>query len=151
MSVLGSWYRAEGWRGMLAQYNSPSPETKCRLTTDFEVMPVLNQYRFQCWHGTDVQYRISNDGQLPAKLPCLCQHYASTAPVLQILLRYWRGTIPVVKFHLWYQKNVSFIQRNCFLGVFEFKISNFVSFTLHWEKRFNWIKENNLFERLSLI
>ena len=23
--------------------------------------------------------------------------------------------------------------------------------TLHWEKRFDWIKENNLFERLSLI
>ena len=22
---------------------------------------------------------------------------------------------------------------------------------VHWEKRFDWIKENNLFERLSLI
>ena len=30
---------------------------------------VLNQYRFQCWHGTDLQYRASTDGQLPAKLP----------------------------------------------------------------------------------
>ena len=32
-------------------------------------MPVLNQYWFQCWLGTDVQYRTSTDGQLPAKLP----------------------------------------------------------------------------------
>ena len=23
--------------------------------------------------------------------------------------------------------------------------------SLHWEKRFDWIKENNLFERLSMI
>ena len=53
---------------VLAQY-SPSPEIKCRLITDFRVIPVLNQYRFQCWHGTDFQYRASTNGQLAAKLP----------------------------------------------------------------------------------
>ena len=120
-------------------------------------MPVLNQYSFQCWHGTAgmVLYHASTDGQLPVKFPfgaapvvgrayastepvqfsvlawyhwhglvsrqyrwttfsqvtfrsrssgrpCLCQHYASTTTVLQILLRYWRGTQPVVNFHLAY-------------------------------------------------
>ena len=68
-------------------------------------MPILNQYRFQCWHGTDAQYRASTDGQLPAKLPfgvtsVVGRAYASTAPVLQIFLRYWRGTKPIVNFHL---------------------------------------------------
>ena len=92
MPVLDSWYRAESWRG--TGIYSPSPETKCRLTTDLGVMPVQIQYRFQCWHGTDVQYRDSIDGQLPAKLPfgaapMVGRAYASTAPVLQILLRYY--------------------------------------------------------------
>ena len=32
-------------------------------------MPILDQYRIQCWHGTDVQYRASTYGHLPAKLP----------------------------------------------------------------------------------
>ena len=46
-------------------------------------MPVLNQYRFQCWHGTDVQYRACTDGLLPAKLnfgaaPVVGRTYAST-------------------------------------------------------------------------
>ena len=68
-------------------------------------MPVLNQYRFQYWYGTDVQYRASADGQLPVKLPfkaapVIGGAYAKTTPVLQILLRYWRGTKPVVNFNL---------------------------------------------------
>ena len=67
-------------------------------------MPVLNQYRFQYWHGTDVQYRASTNGKLPAKFPfgaapVVGRAYASTAPVQQILLRYWCGTKPVVNFH----------------------------------------------------
>ena len=45
--------------GAVLAWYSPSPETKFRLTTDSEVMPVLNQYSFQCWHGTDVQYHAS--------------------------------------------------------------------------------------------
>ena len=55
--------------------------------------------------GTDVQYRASTDEQLPAKLPfgdapVAARAYASTTPVLQILLRYWRGTKSIVNFHL---------------------------------------------------
>ena len=91
---------------ILAQY-SPSPETKCRLTTDFGAMSVLNQYRFQCWHGAEVQYRASTNGQLPEKLPFVAapvvgRAYASTMPVLQILLRYWHVTKLVVNSHLGY-------------------------------------------------
>ena len=72
-------------------------------------MPVLNQYRLQCWHATDVQCRASTDGQVPAKLffgavPVVSRVYASTISVLQILLRYWRGLKPVVNFHLGYYK-----------------------------------------------
>ena len=98
---IGTWPRV----GAVLASSSPSPETKCRLSTDFGVMPVLNQYRFQCWHGNDVQYQASTDGKLQAKLrfgaaPVIDQYYASTVPVLKILLRYWRGTKPVVKFHL---------------------------------------------------
>ena len=59
-----SWYWAEGRRG--TGIISPSSENKYRRTTDFGVMPVLCQYRFQCWHGTDVGYRACTDGQLPA-------------------------------------------------------------------------------------
>ena len=81
-------------------------------------MPVLNQYRFQYWHGTDVQYRASNNGQFPTKLPfgatsvvvisytscmpALYQYRASTAnpsavlamPILDSVYRAegWRGT-----------------------------------------------------------
>ena len=49
-------------------------------------MPVLNQYRFQCWYGTDVQYCASTDGQLLANLPfgaspVVGRAYASTMPV----------------------------------------------------------------------
>ena len=66
-------------------------------------MPLLNQYGFQCWHGTDVQYRTSTDGHLPAKLPfgatplvgrgypALCQCRASTANPSVVLARYQAG------------------------------------------------------------
>ena len=89
---------------ILAKY-CPSPETKSRLTTDFGVMPVLNQYRFQFWNDTDVQYRASTDGQLLAKLhfgavPLVGRAYANIMPVLQILQRYWRGALPVVNSEL---------------------------------------------------
>ena len=81
---------------VLAQY-SPSPETKCRLTIDFGVIPVLNKYRFQCWHGTDVQYHASIDGQLPAKLPfrtapVVGHAYASTMPVPRQYCKSFCGT-----------------------------------------------------------
>ena len=84
MPVLNSWYRAEGWR--ITGIVQPSPETKFWLSTDFGVMHVLNQYIFQCEHGTDVQYRASTDEQLPAKLsfgaaPVVGRAYASTMPV----------------------------------------------------------------------
>ena len=59
---------------VLARY-SPRPETKCRLTSD----------------SIQVTFQSRAGGR-----PCLCQHCASTAPVLQILLRYWRRTKPVV-------------------------------------------------------
>ena len=93
--------------GAVLAWFSPIPEIKCRLTIDFRVMPVLNQYRFHCWHGTDIQYRTSTDGQLPAKLPfraapvvgrtyastmpALCQYRSSTVNSSAILVRYQVG------------------------------------------------------------
>ena len=64
-------------RGLAWYWNSTAPVLK----------PVLNQYRFQCWHVTDVQYRANTDGKLPVKLPfraapVVGHAYASTAPVL---------------------------------------------------------------------
>ena len=81
---------------VLAQY-VPSPKTKCRLTTDFGVMPVLNQYIFQCQHGTDVQYYASTDGQIPAKLPfgaapVIDRAQASTMPVPHQYRKSFSGT-----------------------------------------------------------
>ena len=60
-------------------------------------MPVLNQYIFQCWHGTVVQYRASTDGKLPAELPFGAalvegRAYASTAPVPWQYCKSFRGT-----------------------------------------------------------
>ena len=68
-------------------------------------MPVLNQYRFQCWHGTDVQYRASTGRQLLAKLsfgnaPVLGRAYASIMPVPRQYFKSFHGTKPVVNFHL---------------------------------------------------
>ena len=92
------WIVGTGLRfgAILAQY-SPSPETKCRLITDFGVMPVLNQYRFQCWHGTDVQFRIRINGQLPANLPFIAvtmvsHTYTSTMPIPSQYYKSFCGT-----------------------------------------------------------
>ena len=70
-------------------------------------MPVLNLYRFQCWHSTDVQYRASNNGLFPTKLPfgatsvvvcsytssipALYQYHASTANPSVVLARFQDG------------------------------------------------------------
>ena len=60
-------------------------------------MPVLNQYKFQCWHGTAdmVQYRASTDEQLPAKLPfgaapVVGRVYTSTESVQISVLAWYR-------------------------------------------------------------
>ena len=67
------------------------------------------------WYRCPVprQYRWTISSQLtfrsrPGGRSCLCQHYASTAPVLKILLQYWRGTDPVVNFHLGPGRKVEF-------------------------------------------
>ena len=94
--------------GAVLAWYSPSPETKLWQTTDFWVMPVLNQYRFQCWHGTGVQHRASTDGQLSAMLPLRAvpvvgrayastmalprQYYKSFCGTDTVLARYWRST-----------------------------------------------------------
>ena len=44
---------------------------------------------------------------------------------------------------------VKYFNWNCFSV--RCQISKVKWRSLHWEKRFDWIKENNLFERLSLI
>ena len=67
-------------------------------------MPVLNQYKFKCW-PVPHQYRWTTFIKVTFRSraggkTCLCQHYASTAPVLQILLLHWCGTKPIVNFHL---------------------------------------------------
>ena len=70
----------------MAQYRASSKQGAILVlanTTDFGVMPVLNQYRCQCWHGTDVPFR-SHVGSRP----CLCQHYASTRNPSAVLARY---------------------------------------------------------------
>ena len=73
MPVLESWYRADGW----CSTGTVQPQS-----WDFGVMPVLNEYRLKCWHGTDFQYRASSaypsvvlaryqaDCKFPPGVPC---------------------------------------------------------------------------------
>ena len=76
-----------------------------RLRSNASTEPV--QISVPAWYRCPVprQYRWTTSSQDTFRSraggrPCLCQHYASTAPVLQILLRYWSGTKPLVNFHL---------------------------------------------------
>ena len=92
-------------RGLALYWHSIQPQ--CRPTTDFGVMLVLNQYVFQYWHGTDVQYRTSTT-PVPRQYrwtassqvifrsraggkPCLSQYRASTANMSAVLARYQVG------------------------------------------------------------
>ena len=54
-------------------------------------MPVLNQYIFQSWHGTDVQYRANTDGQLPSKLPFRTAPVVGRAYTITVPVRYQAG------------------------------------------------------------
>ena len=96
MPVLDSWYRAEGWRGTgIVQHQSRdqvSVHNRLRSNTSTEPVqisvlawyrfPVPRQYRWTTFN--QVTFRSRAGGR-----PCLCQHYASTATVHQILLWYW--------------------------------------------------------------
>ena len=105
--VLNSWYRSEGWRGTgIVQYQSwDQVSANNRLRSNASIEPV--QIPILAWYQCPVlrQYQWSTSSQVTFRSragsrPCLCQHYACITPVLQILLRYWRGTKPVVNFHL---------------------------------------------------
>ena len=107
MPVLDSWYRAEGWRdtGIVQPQSWDQVSANNRLRSNASTEPV--QISVLAWYRCPVprQYRWTAYSQVTFRnracgRPCLCQHYASTAPILQILLRYWCGTKPVVNFHL---------------------------------------------------
>ena len=105
--------------------------------------PVPRQYRWT--NFSRVTFRSRAGGR-----SCLCQNYASTAPVLQILLRYWRDTKSVVNFNLgtysfkrslndgsfFFRKNISFLYL-CVQGS-----SNMQSVTKH-TLLFNFLGRNN--------
>ena len=105
--VLDSWYRAESWRGtgIVQPQSWDQVSANNRLQSNASTEPV--QISVLTWHRCPVprQYRWTTFSQLTFRRsagdkPCFCQHYASTAPVLQKDLQYWRGTKPVVNFHL---------------------------------------------------
>ena len=124
MLVLDSWYRAEGWRGtgIVQPLSWDKVSVKNRLRSNASTEPV--DISVLAWHRCPIprqyrcrvpcQYRWTTSSQVTLRSrnggrPCLCQNYASTAPVLQILLRYWRGTKQVVNFHL-----PHLLAENCF-------------------------------------
>ena len=116
MPVLDSWYRVKDWRGTgIVQppfWDQVSANNRRRSNASTEPVyisvlawyrcPVPRQYRWTT--SSQVTFRSRASGR-----PCLCQDYASSAPVLQIVLRYCRGTKRVMNFHL---------------GVTEFKAKN---------------------------
>ena len=88
--------------GVVLAQHSPSPQTQCQITTEFIALPVLNQYGFQCWRGTVVQYRTSTDAQLSAKLPfgaalVVDRAYARNMPVTRQCYKnfYVTGAAPI--------------------------------------------------------
>ena len=107
MPELVSWYQAEGWRGtgivQLQSWDQASANNWFRSNASTEPVhisvlawyrcPVPRHYRWTTFSQVTLWSRASGR-------PCLCQQHASIAPVLQILLRYWLGTKPVVNFHL---------------------------------------------------
>ena len=93
--VLDSWYRAEGWCGIgMVQPQSwdqvwANNQLRSNASTDPVQNSVLAWYRFP----VPRQYRWTTSSQVTfwsraGGRPCLCQHYARTAPLLQILLQY---------------------------------------------------------------
>ena len=93
ISVL-AWYRCLVPR----QYRrTTSSQVPCEAApvgahTYASTIPLPRQY--QRTTSSQVTLRSRAGGS-----PYLCQHYASIAPVLKILLRYWRSTEPVVNLH----------------------------------------------------
>ena len=106
MPVLGSWYRAEGWRGTsIVQppfWDQVSANKRLRSNASTEPVQISVLVWYRC--PLPRQYRWSTSSQVTFRSrtggrPFLCQYRASTA-VLQILLHYWRDTKPVLNFHL---------------------------------------------------
>ena len=107
MPVLDIWYRAKGWRGtgivQPQSWDQVSANNRLRSNASTEPVkisvlawyryPVSRQYRWKTFSQVTFWSRAGGRS-------CLCQNYASTVPVLQFLLRYWRGTKPVVNSHL---------------------------------------------------
>ena len=94
-----AWY----WHSRAQSWDQVSANNRLRSNASSEPgqISVLIWYQFplprQCQWTTcsQVTFRSSAGGR-----PCLCQHYASIPPILQILLRYWCVTKPVVNLHL---------------------------------------------------
>ena len=93
MPVLDSWYRAEGWRGtgIIQPQSRDQISANNRLRNNASTKPV--QISLLAWYRCPVprQYRWTTSSQVTFRSrasgrTCLCQHYASTAPVLKILL-----------------------------------------------------------------
>ena len=74
-------------------------------------------------------------------------HEGFTCPIHIFMMSLWR--IAFKMFHIFYQEILSkwWSAKPSNLNLAKFRGLK----KLHWEKTFDWIKENNLFERLSLI
>ena len=103
MPVLVSWYLTEGWRGtgivQSQSWDQVSANNQILSNASTEPVQSLVLAWYQC--PVKCQYRWTTSRQVTFRSraggrPCLCQHYASTAPVHQILLRYRCGNRPVV-------------------------------------------------------
>ena len=104
MPVLDNWYRSEGWRGTgIVQPQSwdqvsSRNRLRCNASTEPGQISVLAWYRCP----VPCQYRWTTSSQVTFRsraggMPCLCQHYASTAPVV---CRAYASTMPVMR--RWY-------------------------------------------------
>ena len=92
MPVLNIWYRAEGWRstGMVQpqSWDQVSANNRCRSNASTEPVQISMLAWYRCLAAR--QYWWENSSQVTIRSraggrPRLCQHYASTAPVLKIL------------------------------------------------------------------
>ena len=111
MPLLDSWYRAEGWRGngivQPHSWDQVSASNRLRSNANTEIIQISVLACYRCPLPRQFRWTASSQVSFQSRAsgrPCLCQHYASTPPVLQIILRYWRGTKPLVKFYLEIEK-----------------------------------------------
>ena len=103
LPILDSWYWAEGWHGTrIIQpqfWDQVSANNWLRSNASTEPVKILVLAWYRC--PVARQYRMTTSSQITFRSRAgVGRSYASTVPVLQILRQYWRGTKPIVNFHL---------------------------------------------------